>query len=546
LISSRTTRAILLGGLILGGLTLEAVAVARQVEGLDLRQLKWGRRFWEDTGAAIGAYLDARFPGLAPAPDAATIDEALRTRRRQELRDLLAERVETEGIHPQQFWKTIAFKGLRHRRPALLPVRGFEDKGRARLVSWGYRLVGGVAPFLLSWTGALVYLPTLAWACVELARWGRPAAAVVLPLLSALCPYVTASLTLSHSGMGMYLAALAALIGLSAYASCGTVTPLGLTWRALALGALWALCIACRNSAVMTLPGFLLAFAIGVARLAQPLSRRRGVALVVGLGLLFVMPQLALRDSGDRAVWFGLWEGLADFDRTKGHVWKDAEATAAYERAGHDVRKGELWVGPVAEPFFREQVLGHIREDPAWFAGIVTHRLWATLSFEKLWPRQARDGRYLAAADPQAGDIDAYYRLVPTVDWVGWGQPCFELPVGLFLVPLGLLLLLAALATALGRSASAHLRRSLLVPGCVALAALASPVVISTASGTEPQAIILVHFVAAGLLLDARSSVALRPPPSRAASPRLPVRDRQDARATVDTAGASRLSFWGR
>src|SRR5207245_4921507 len=113
---------------------------------------------------------------------------------------------------------------------------------------------------------------------------------------------------------------------------------------------------------------------------------------------------------------------------------------------------------------------------------------------------------------------DRYYGRSAQADWFALGPAACEAPPGLLLGPalaLGTLALVprsrttrfgARLAAAAGRA-----RSGLPVIGCLALGALATPVLITTASGFEMQMFVLVHLLALALLVDAVGARRARP-----------------------------------
>ena len=480
-------------------------------EGKHLSELRWPRRYWEDSGAAVEMYLDRRFPRAGPRSQAANgeaLDEALRDRNWQSTRDLVTEKSDQAQIRPVEFWRTIPDRALLRARNQFVGVRPHEDHGRSLALALGYRVLGGVAPYLLLWLGVLACLPVLAWASWELLDAGYPATAVTLVALCAASPFVVGCLSLPHSGVGFYVVALLGLMGLAAYAVLAErITRRGLAARALAAGMLFGVCAAMRTDCGLLLPGFVLALGLGYRRV------RGGAAALAGIFVLFIAPYLVLDPPRPRPVWVSLWEGLGDFDTTHGHVWRDAEAVRALREAGRAPGPNALfgWLDEKGEAFFRESMLRDIRDDPAWYLRILRDRLFATVTQEMLWPTSRGSGRSMAfASQPNQGDMDKYYRLTPTADWLGIDGWRVEVPILLMIGPTAGLVLLGAAARRSPRpnAAGPPVARSLAALGGPALGALGAPVLVSTASALETQAFVLVYALGFGLLLDAALRLA--------------------------------------
>ena len=63
-------------------------------------------------------------------------------------------------------------------------------------------------------------------------------------------------------------------------------------------------------------------------------------------------------------------------------------------------------------------------------ARILAHRLFATVTQEKLWPRAGAGGTTFARArSPNEGLIDKYYTYTATVDTVGVGRRAWEITI---------------------------------------------------------------------------------------------------------------------
>ena len=146
------------------------------------------------------------------------------------------------------------------------------------------------------------------------------------------------TLTLPYSAVGFYVIGLVALVAVAGHAVSPDIRWRGLAARALAAGAIFAVCVLCRSGTLFLLPGYGLAFAAGAGRLtaATPPRRpwaRRAVAALALLAL-FLLPYMLVREPRHHEIWLGMWEGLGDFDRTKGRAWNDDVAREVLRRAG--------------------------------------------------------------------------------------------------------------------------------------------------------------------------------------------------------------------
>jgi hypothetical protein len=190
-----------------------------------------------------------------------------------------------------------------------------------------------------------------------------------------------------------------------------------------------------------------------------------------------------------------VWEGLGDFDRKKGHAWSDPVAEQVSLAHG----AGPLWT-PSSEVLFQKLVLGAVRDDPAWYAGIVARRLGATLTQWKLWPWRPWSG---ATIRPRTSDnegfIDKYYGYATTADHLGLGRWRAELPVPALLLAVLALVVVAAVGPEPSRT---RLRAALPLLAALAVAALPLPLFISTAAAQETQAFGIIYVVALALLVD--------------------------------------------
>jgi hypothetical protein len=448
---------------------------------------------WSDQAVAINDYLDHRAgPAAADGGNAA---EAYRA--------ILVERTARGDLRPWQFWRTMGARAFQRDR-ARDASGQYNDPGRALLLGLGFRLLGGISPYLILWLGALLCAPVIVWAVVEAFAAGRGRAGTVFALCLACSPYFVESLALPRYAVGFYLAALPALAAVGFYVLRAAVTARGLALRAAAAGCWLALCALCRSSVLLLMPAFLAALAIGAWR-ALP-QRRRAALLALGLAAAVSVPYLLVRQPQHHDVWLPLWEGLGDFDREKGHVWSDPVA----EQVSRDAGAGPLWTAS-SEALFRRLVLQSVAGDPLWYAEILAKRTAATVTQWKLWPLRRRDGSPVRLrTSPNEGFIDKYYGYTTTVDHVGFGPWRAEVPMVLLLLPPIALVAAAILRTGAARRAA---RDGLVLISLFALATLPVPVLISTAGAQETQAFALAFFLALGFLAE-QVSVRSRPPGS--------------------------------
>jgi hypothetical protein len=475
---------------VLAALAVSALAVANTASwtaGTDYAEMGGFRRLWSDLALAANAFLDARFP-LEPGPEAARAS----TRDAVEAyRPLIVERVQRGDIRPWTPWRTMGVRPFLRER-ADRPPQLYDDPGRSLLLAAGFRLLGGMAPFLILWLGLLAALPVLWWLVGEGVAAGHAPGVAVAALALACWPFFLETLALPRYAVGFYLVGVLALCAFSVATGLGPLTPRGLLWRAFAAGLLLALCAVCRSSVIVLLPGFALALGVGVRRLRHQWPGRLVFLAVPALALL-VLPYLLVQPRERHGIWSALWEGLGDFDRVHGHAWSDPVA----EKVSRDAGGGPLWT-PGSEAVFRRLVLDGIRSDPAWYAGILARRVVATLVQWKLWPRRASSGSPIRRSTSEnEGFMDKYYGYSATADQAGLLRWRLEVPVVLMLLPP---LLLGALALWGPERESA--RRALLVLAPLAVATLGVPVIISTAAAQETQAFAFVYVMAAGLLIN--------------------------------------------
>jgi hypothetical protein len=470
--------------------------------GTDLSSLPAPRRYWEDLAVAATRFLDA--DGEA---EKVSLNSADGAEVRLGFQRFLTRAAAEEAVPPWQFWRTIQVRPLLKGR-RLMP-REIDDSGRAGLLAAGFRLLRGVSPFLPLWLGVLAAAPVVVWAGAELSRAGRTAAGLVFTLLLACSPYVVDALALPYSAVGFYVIAIVALVPLAAYAVSVSTTAAGLAARALAAGAVFALCTLCRSGTLFLLPGYVVALAAGAWRLGAGRAARPAMrALYAGALLaLFIGPTLLVRPPRHHEVWLGVWEGLGDFDRTKGHAWDDDVAREVLRRAGATLpERYPVWENaPENEALFRRLVLDSIRSSPGWYAGILVRRFWATLTQAKLAPWAPLDGIAIAPrGSPAEGAIDTYYAMATPADRLGLGPGSVELPLVLLWGPTLLLVLLFVRARwiARRRPSAARLGPALFVLLCAAVSGLALPVAFTTAAGLETQAFVVVYYLGFAFLVD--------------------------------------------
>jgi hypothetical protein len=497
-LGAHSTSASLLGGALASALLIWHTAYWRA--GTDLSTLPTSRRYWEDLTVAATRWLDR--DGHAAK---VSINSADGAELRLGFQRSLARAAGAEGLAAWEFWRTLEVRpALKGRR--LLP-RDSDDPGRAALLAAGFRLLRGVSPFLPLWIGTLAAVPLLPWTAWELARAGRPVAGVVFLLLLASSPFFVEALSLPYSAVGFYVIGLLLLVPFAANAVANAPRVKGLIARTLLAGAAFTVCVLARGGTLLTLPGFFLALGIAVTSLEARWPCRRRALAFAAAGGLFLAPYVLLRPPAHHDVWIALWEGLGDFDRTRGHTWADSAGKEVLRQAG--IKLPERY--PIfentaeAEPLFRRLFLADVRSDPAWFAAILARRAWATLTQAKLRPWAPRDGVSIAPlSSPSEGAIDTYYAMTTPADWIGFGPWRCELPLSLLWGPTLLLILLFVLGRSVARlrPLATRLAPALLVLLCVAIAALGLPVLFTTAAGLETQAFVVVYFLGVAFLLD--------------------------------------------
>jgi hypothetical protein len=478
----------------------------------------WGeqpKRFWEDLALGSGFYFHGQFP-VARGAFAKHQDET--GVHYVEYRGRLTRAARESSPAPWEFWRTVPDDAFRKKNPRNSPplFPRFDDPGRPLLLGVGYLALGGVAPCLLFWMGALLAAPVFAWVGLELALAGRPWGGAAFLAILGTSAFVVDVLRLAYAAIGFYLLGALVLSALAVYGALGRDSSASGFWlRMLAGGTLFGACALARSSNVLLGPGIALAVLLAARRVFGPGPRGLGAALA-GL-VVFAAPCLAeragvarivsrtFRDHGGRTpvpqihpIWWNLWAGLGDFDRSKSHVWQDEVVSRVVMQAG-GTPIGTSFLDPGNEAILRRLFLADIGGDPVWYATILAKRAAATATQWKLWPWGPSSGRSMRPRDhANEGMIDAYYGLGAPVDVAAVGPWRFELPVPLLMLPLAVLLGLATFGRDAGR------RAELRAVACLAVGTLVLPVLVTTAGGLETQVFALTYFLSAGLLCGTR------------------------------------------
>jgi hypothetical protein len=517
----------------LGSVILVANAFVLKREA-DLSELRSPRRYWEDVCAGAKDFLDHKY-GPEPATGASMgPDEASEACSR-----LVIGGTSRQTVRPWQFWRTINLRPFIQQRDRLLDVPPLADPGRAAAAGIGFRLLDGISPFLVMWLGVFATIPVLWWAAGEFASARMGWAGVAFVILLASSPFLVDGLTLGHSGVGFYMIAIVAIVPLAVYAiHSDRVSARGLLVRALAAGLVYGSSAACRSGAVALAPGFLLALVLGWRRMELGSGRPRWVVLAAGVVLL-VAPYAMLRPARHHDVWITIWEGLGDFDRTKGHYWDDEEAKRSLVAAGLPLGRGLYgWATGDAETHFKDAVLRDIASDPVWFGRILLRRLWATVTEEKLRAWSAKDWRSIAASlTPQESGMSKHFSWVTPVNRIGAGHARVAVPVVLLMAPTVALLALAVPGRLGPRIAGLReaSRRALATTACMAAGAVMLPVAITSASMVETQAFAFVYYLGLALLVQEMVGLLAGRLGRPYATPAAPV----GARSTIASVAAS-------
>jgi hypothetical protein len=480
----------------------------------DLDRLDKWRRYGEDMSVATTDYLEHLEPTDRPA---VTLSEDAAKSYMRNLQRLIRKMVIRHEIRPWQFWRTLRRNPLQ--RPGRVIHRRNDDVGRAWLTAFGFRLLGGVAPFLLFWLAAFLCVPVLIWVVWELVNANHAAAGVSFAFLFACSPFFVESMAAPYVAIGFYFVAILVVVAISVSMLMGNnQSCLLFTLRMLAAGLILAVCAVCRNGTVLLLPGILLAMVLGVRRFqsgrqdsstntrARSWGRHRQRTALYLWGLVLVIgPYLLVRPAKQHEIWLGVWQGLGDYDRTKGHVWADHVALRVFLKAGFDrdvprhVPIYERNVGaPEREAFFRDRVLASVLCDPLWYLRILGRRFFAVVTQTKLYQLGAqRDPALIQPLAPNEGKIVFYYGRVTTADWMGLAAIRRVVPLpALWCV--GLIFLSSNALNYRDRRSRAALN----LTACVSLSIMVMPVLITTASAFETQAFMLVYFLALGFVSE--------------------------------------------
>jgi len=292
----------------------------------DLRYLPASLRYWEELSIASTQYLEDGSPSrFEPASIASGSGYRVR------LMSFVNNLVTRSSLRPWEFWRPLNQTPPFKRAP--LYHRTIEDAGRSSLSRVGFHAIGGIAPFLPLWLGPLCAVPLLAWVAWEFLRVGRLTAGLAFGMLVASSPFVVELLTLYYSPAGFYVLGLLSVLALTIFVVLGPPPRLvSLFGRCLLFGVAFALCTVCRSGVGLFAPVAVVLLVVGVVRGWTAPRVRLGVA-ALGLCLLFG-PYSAVRPEQHHSVWMGVWEGLGDFDRTKGYVFSDRAAKARLIEAG--------------------------------------------------------------------------------------------------------------------------------------------------------------------------------------------------------------------
>jgi hypothetical protein len=466
------------------------------------------RRFWEDLSLAIGYYQTGESPVAFNAVQRWT-DEKGDTYYK-ERGGVITNAAAKARLSPWHFWRGVPPRALDRLTIDLFPR--FDDVGRSLLLGHSFRLLGGVAPYLLFWLGALIAFPLLLWLAIEVDLSGRPLAAFLGTLGLGASAFVADALALAYSSAGFYVLGVLLLAPFAAATVLRSPSRSGLLWKSLLAGTLLAILIACRSGTLFLLPGFGLA-ALAGARRARRWRRWPVWALACAL---LSLPTLGVGKAVDRltqstfarraqgaappqhhAIWFGLWTGLGDFDREKGHLWNDAAASAfMVQRGGSPL--GPASYNPRNEEILRDAIIADVLGDPGWYLGILARRLGATLTQWNILPWTPLSGKASRFTGDPRNYVASYYTLTAHIDVVRFYPLEIEVPFWtLILGTLGLPLIAcwreARFVAALG------------------VGGLVLPLAITTAGAIEPMSFGLTYILGTALAVEAFLHPGRRP-----------------------------------
>jgi hypothetical protein len=482
--------------LVLRAVLAAAVVLSVAFANAALLRAKWNlddlgtsRRYWEDMTVAVSRF-ETRNWGPAQV---VSIDDALGSHVYRRLREIVPRAALRADLQPWEFWRTVEFRSFN--RIAPLELRFSDDAGRARLATLAFLGLGGIAPYFPIWLPFLAFAPLSLWLMFESLRAGEGFTGGAFLALLSFSAYFLEVLTLPYSAAGFHLLGALIVVALAFFALGPTPSLRGVVMRAVIAAVSLHLATWCRSSAVIFLfpATVLLLIALLRAEAHSSLARRALFSCVL---LLAVSAPKALAPKQSHEVWIGMWEGLGDFDRKHGHVWSDAKARLALEGEGYAIeRRGPYW-NPETEAIFRRLVLRDIGNDPWWYANILVRRVGATVSQWRLLPTKAETGvTYEWPQDPAEGVTDTYYNFVQTADVLTAMGRTWEAPLWLFwIAPL------VCVGTFVRHRREARRRSRIGLLAIFAMSTLAMPVAVTTASGIETQAFVLVYLLCAAYL----------------------------------------------
>jgi len=469
----------------------------------NLDNIGTSRRYWEDLTVAYSLYETRNWGPTEAVP----IGDTTAAHVNRKLHEVVPRAVQREGVQPWEFWRVVEFRGFANLFP--FELRFSDDTGRARLSAFGFRLLGGTAPYLPLWLPFLFFVPFAAWFMFECLRCGEAVAGGFFLILLASSAYFLEALTLAYSAVGFHLLAGLTLVPLALFSFGPPPNAAGLWARTVLTSAVIHVATLCRSSCLVFLPPAALLLLVALFRVeaqgSKPDSstRRRVLHALLVLAILGAPRALAPRQSHE--LWIGMWEGLGDFDREHGHEWSDFAARVVLDREGYSMAKrGPYWTEET-EGIFRRLVLEDVKNDPFWYASILGHRALATLTQWRLWPTARETGlSYRPAEGPGEGYVETYYNFVTTADGFTLLGRRWEAPLWLLWIS-GLAFLASVL-----RAREPREKMRLGVFTVFVLAALIMPVVITTMSGIETQFIVLGYLLGAAFLGSDAIRFALR------------------------------------